>query len=212
MSARSVQALLLEIEARANFPPHVSLHAAGYASLYTRIVERLVNSQITGFSAALVLILLAIAVATRSRERTLLAIPANLIPVAATLGLMGWSGIPLDVATATIATVIIGLIVDDTVHVLRPATQADINTVVAIKESVKRAGSSLLMTSVILCGGFLVMGFAGIRSIAWFGLLTSFAMATAILTDLTLLPALARIGQVRQRRGREILKSSHQLV
>ena len=212
MSARSVQALLLEIEARANFPAHVSLHAAGYASLYTRIVERLVSSQITGFSAAFALILLAIAVATRSRERTLLAIPANLIPVGATLGLMGWSGIPLDVATATIATVIIGLIVDDTVHVLRPATKPDTDTVAAIKDSVNQAGSSLLMTSVILCGGFLVMGFAGIRSVAWFGLLTSFAMATAILTDLTLLPALARIGQICQRRGREILKSSHQLV
>jgi predicted RND superfamily exporter protein len=203
---------MLEIEARANFPPHVSLHAAGYASLYTRIVERLVSSQITGFSAALVLILLAIAVATRSRERTLLAIPANLIPVGITLGLMGWLGIPLDVATATIATVIIGLIVDDTVHVLRPAAQADTSTVAAIEESVKRAGSSLLMTSVVLCGGFLIMGFAGIRSIAWFGLLTSFAMASAILTDLTLMSALARMGEKYRHRGRENLKSSPQVA
>lgn len=200
-SARSVQALLAKIEARAHFPHSVTVHAAGYASLYTRIVERLVTSQIVGFSVAFGLILLSIAIATRSPIRTSLAIPANLFPVAATLGLMGWTGIPLDVATATIATVIMGLIVDDTVHILRPASQAGDDVAMTINHAVRRSGSSLLMTSLILCAGFLVMGIAEIRSIAWFGLLTSFAMATAVLTDLILLPALARIARecARQR-------------
>jgi predicted RND superfamily exporter protein len=195
MSARSVRALSGEIEARAQFPGNVSVQAVGYASLYTKIVERLVTSQIVGFSVALGLIMLSIAIATRSRIRTLLALPANLVPVAATLGLMGWTGIPLDVATATIATVILGLIVDDTVHILRPASQPGKDLTITIDDSVRRSGSSLLMTSLVLCGGFLVMGIAEVRSIAWFGLLTSFAMATAILTDLTLLPALARIAR-----------------
>jgi predicted RND superfamily exporter protein len=201
MSARSVQALLQEIESRAQFPSHVAVHAAGYASLYTRIVERLVTSQIVGFSVALGLILLSIAIATRSRIRTLLAVPANLVPVAATLGLMGWTGIPLDIATATIATVILGLIVDDTVHILRPAGQPGTDITTTINDSVSRSGSSLLMTSLVLCGGFLIMGIAEIRSIAWFGLLTSFAMATAVITDLTLLPALARMAHEFESQG-----------
>jgi predicted RND superfamily exporter protein len=46
---------------------------------------------------------------------------------------------------------------------------------------------------VILAGGFLVLGLAEIRSIAWFGVLTSFAVIVAILTDMLLLPALARL-------------------
>ena len=150
---------------------------------------------------ALGLILLVIAVATRSRKRILLAVPANLIPIAATLGLMGWVGIPLDVATATIATVILGLIVDDTVHILRPAGQAGDDLSLTITASVSRSGSSLLMTSLILCGGFMIMGLAEIRSVAWFGLLTSFAMATAVITDLLLLPALARISDQQSSFG-----------
>lgn len=191
MSARSVQALLKEIEDLATFPPQVSVQAAGYANLYTRIVERIVGSQIAGFALALALILVAIFVATRSPARALLAVPANLFPVMATLGLMGWCGIPLDVATATIATVILGLIVDDTIHVLRPAVHPDDGLARATSGAIRRSGGSLIMTSLILSGGFLVMGFAEIRTIAWFGLLSGFAVLLAIATDLVLLPALS---------------------
>ena len=58
--------------------------------------------------AAIVLIVVLLGVAMRSWRRILLALPANVIPVALTLGLMGLTGIPLDVASATIATVILG--------------------------------------------------------------------------------------------------------
>ena len=194
MSARSVQSLLAELESRAIFPEYVSVRPAGYAFLYTRIVERIVSSQITGFALALALILISIAIATRSLKRTLLVIPANLFPVFATLGLMGLCGIPLDVATATIATVILGLIVDDTVHILRPGQKPGDDLATSINTAVRSSGGSLAMTSVILCGGFLIMGLAEIRSLAWFGLLTSFAMASAIFTDLLLLPAIAGLG------------------
>lgn len=196
MSARSVQSLLTEILARAEFPAGTTVQAAGYANLYTRIVDRIVRSQIAGFAIALGLILLVIAIATRSRKRTLFAVPANLIPIAATLGLMGWIGIPLDIATATIASVILGLIVDDTMHILRPARQTDDDLSLTITSSIRRSGGSLLMTSLVLCGGFMIMGLAEIRSLAWFGLLTSFAMLTAVITDLLLLPALARLACV----------------
>ena len=49
------------------------------------------------------------------------------------------------------------------------------------------------MTTLVLALGFLVLGLAEIRSVIWFGTLTSFAMIVAILTDLLLLPALASI-------------------
>ena len=194
MSARSVQSLLKKLEASAIFPENVTVQPAGYAFLYTRIVERIVSSQVTGFALALALILISIAIATRSLKRTALAIPANLFPVAATLGLMGLCGIPLDVATATIATVILGLIVDDTVHILRPGHQAGDNLEASIKTAVNESGGSLAMTSLILCAGFLVMGLAEIRSLKWFGLLTSFAIVSAIFADLLLLPAIAALG------------------
>ena len=121
MSAVSVRTLIDEIVSRANLPPALELNAAGYSPLYTRIVDELVWSQMRGFSAAIAIIVLLLGVAMRSWRRILLALPANAVPVGLTLGVMGLTGIPLDVASATIATVILGLVVDDTVHILKPS-------------------------------------------------------------------------------------------
>ena len=191
MSAGALHSLIGDIVAKAALPPDLELKAAGYSPLYTRIVDELVWSQVRGFSAAIVLIVVLLGVAMRSWRRILLALPANVIPVALTLGLMGLTGIPLDVASATIATVILGLVVDDTVHILQPSGSAGIND--SLKIAADRAGGTLLMTTIVLALGFLVLGLAEIRSVAWFGTLTSFAIITAILADLLLLPALASV-------------------
>lgn len=189
MSARSVRSLIEEIVAKAEFPPELDLRPAGYSPLYTRIVDELVWSQVRGFSAAMVLIVLLLGLAMRSWRRIFLALPANAVPVVLTLGLMGLTGIPLDVASATIATVILGLVVDDTVHILKPDGDKGINE--SMKVAANTAGGTLMMTTIVLALGFGVLGLAEIRSVAWFGTLTSFAMIAAILTDLLLLPALA---------------------
>jgi len=193
MSAKKLRRLINEIRDRADFPDDVTVKAAGYAPLYARIIDELVQSQVRSFSFALVLVLALLAIATRSAKRLLLAVPANLLPVLLTLGVMGLTGIPLDVATITIATIIFGLVVDDTVHLLHPAGTADRPLSEAVAESVRQRGGSLLVTSVVLAAGFLVFGLAEVRSITWFGLLISFAVVAAIVADLTLLPAVARL-------------------
>ena len=191
MSAGSVCSLIARIVEKAHLPADLQLRPAGYSPLYTKIVDELVWSQVRGFSAAIVLIVLLLGITMRSWRRILLALPANAFPVGLTLGLMGLTGIPLDVASATIATVILGLVVDDTVHILQPSVGRGLNG--SLQMAANRAGGTLLMTTMVLALGFLVLGFAEIRSVAWFGTLTSFAMIAAILTDLLLLPALARV-------------------
>ena len=169
----------------------LQLKPAGYSPLYTRIVDELVWSQVRGFSAAIAIIVVLLGIAMRSWRRVLLALPANAVPVGLTLGIMGLTGIPLDVASATIATVILRLVVDDTVHILKRSGNRGINESLLV--AANQAGGTLLMTTIVLAMGFLVLGLAEIRSVAWFGTLTSFAMIAAILTDLLLLPALATV-------------------
>ena len=139
--------------------------------------------------AALIVILLGIAM--KSAARVLLAIPANAVPVAFTLGLMGLAGIPLDVASATIASVILGLVVDDSVHMLR--RRPGMSILDSMRCSAELSAGTLMMTTIVLACGFLVLALAEIRSIAWFGMLASFAVVTAILSDLLLLPAVTRL-------------------
>ncbi|MDH3987501.1 MAG: MMPL family transporter [Gammaproteobacteria bacterium] len=196
MSARSVQSLIRRITAEVDLPEGMTLRPAGYSPLYTRIVDEIVTSQLRGFSSAIILIVVLLGIAMRSWRRILLALAANVVPVALTLGLMGLTGIPLDVASATIASVILGLVVDDTVHLLRPHRPDGVQASLSIAAG--QAGGTLIMTSIVLAGGFLVLGLAEIRSIAWFGVLTSFAVIVAIISDLTLLPALAKLGYERK--------------
>jgi hypothetical protein len=142
MSAASVRSLIKRIVDRADLPPGLDLKPAGYSPLYTRIVDELVWSQVWGFSAAILLIVVLLGAAMRSWRRILLALPANAVPVALTLGLMGLSGIPLDVASATIATVILGLVVDDTVHILKPTAGKGLHG--SLRVAAGRAGGTLL--------------------------------------------------------------------
>jgi predicted RND superfamily exporter protein len=200
LSARAVQALIDDISADAAFPDGLVLRPAGYSPLYTRIVDEIVTSQLRGFASAIIMIVILLGIAMRSWRRVLLALPANAVPVALTLGLMGLTGIPLDVASATIASVILGLVVDDTVHLLRPHRPAGMHESLSIAAG--RSGGTLVMTSLVLAAGFLVLGLAEIRSIAWFGVLTSFAVIVAIIGDLTLLPALSRLGLAVPAAGR----------
>ncbi len=191
LSSTGVETLITELVGLADFPAGLKLRPAGYAPLYTRIVDEIVMSQVRGFALAVVLIVILLGIGMRSGGRVLLALPANAIPVALTLGLMGLTGIPLDVASATIASVILGLVVDDTVHLLRPSGGKSISD--SLHNAAHTTGGTLVMTTAILACGFLVLGLAEIRSIAWFGVLTSFAVVVAILTDLMLLPALAKL-------------------
>jgi len=199
LSAKSVRLLIDRISGLADMPTGVEVAAAGYSPLYTRIVDEIVDSQVRGFGTAIVLIVVILGVAMQSWRRVLLAVPANAIPVALTLGLMGMTGIPLDVASATIASVILGLVVDDTVHLLRPTAGAGIRG--SMRVAANGHGGTLLMTTLVLAAGFLVLGLAEIRSIAWFGVLASFAVVVAIATDLVLLPALASLFGRHERAG-----------
>lgn len=192
LSAGGVRKLTSDLLEVAAFAGHASVRAAGYTPLYIRIVDSIVQSQLKGFAVALALIVAMLGIAMRSLKKLGLALACNGLPVAFTLGTMGFLGIPLDVATVTIAAVILGLVVDDTVHLLHGSDDPQ-----SLRASVRRAargtGTTLLLTSAVLGTGFLLLGLADIRSIAWFGGLAAFAVVVAVMTDLLLLPALARI-------------------
>jgi len=123
---------------------------------------------------------------------TLLALLPNLWPVVGVLGFMGWAKVPLDIATVMVASVVLGLAVDDTLHTLghfralapgRSASRAVIRTL-------RLTAPAYLLTGVILVAGFGVCALSNFAPTARFGYLAAFAIVLAVLGDLFLLPAL----------------------
>jgi predicted RND superfamily exporter protein len=126
----------------------------------------------------------------------------NLSPIIMVLGFMGWAGIPLDVFTVLVAGIALGLVVDDTLHILNGfrrefAESEDVEQ--AIVETMRTTGRALLFTTLVLTTAFSIYGFSGAISIKTFGLLTALAIMLAFVFDLFLSPALLAL-VYRERR------------
>ena len=117
----------------------------------------------------------------------------NLLPVAVTLGVMGWFDMPLDVSTIMIGAIVIGISVDDTIHFMHKFQRyfdESGDAHVAIQSTLKTTGAALLFTTLVLTGGFAIISMGTLVNIRNFGLLTALATSTAFLADLLVAPAL----------------------
>lgn len=181
---------------------HADMAAAGLAEqdyrftglfvLYQDLLQRLFRSQLLTLLAVYAALSVAFLLIFGSLRVACIALVPNLITTVGVLGLMGWLGIPLDFMTMTIAAIAVGIAVDDTIHYLhrylaelkqRPAAQAAI-------EAHRSVGSALLSSTLIIALGFGLLMFSDFVPSVMFGLLTALAVSLALLTDLTVLPAL----------------------
>ena len=170
--------------------PDHELRITGSYYQVVRDSNRLVMSQLQSFSLALGLIMATIGLMFRSAELMLLSIIPNLGPVIWTGGLMGALGIDLSTGTAMIASVVIGLAVDDTIHYLtRFRREESRGTREAIHRATTRTGRALVISSVVLVVGFWVGALGSFKPTIYFSLFTGLAMITALVCDLLVLPA-----------------------
>ena len=117
----------------------------------------------------------------------------NLAPVVLTLGVMGWMDIPLDYIRLMIATVAIGISVDDTIHYmtrLRHEFRETGSYEEAIRRSISDVGRALVITSIVLVAGFACFMASRLETMLIFGSLLSGTIVTALVADLLLMPAL----------------------
>jgi hypothetical protein len=127
----------------------------------------------------------------------------NLTPILLSLALMGWLGVRIDMFTMMIGSIAIGLVVDDTIHFMHGfrryyARSGDARR--AVRETLETTGQALLFTSLVLSAGFLIFAFSQMQNLFYFGLFTSFAIASAFLIDILVSPALMVLATRSQRR------------
>jgi hypothetical protein len=127
--------------------------------------------------------------------------------VVALLGGMGWLGVRLDLATVMVASIALGLAVENTMHTL--ATHArDVaehgSPAAAVVARLERSAPAYVLTFTILAAGFGVCGLSDFAPIARFGVLSAIALGLALACDLVLVPALFG-GAGRAPRGGEPL-------
>ncbi len=170
--------------------------------LLARMSRTLVFTQLRSLGLAIVLILGTIALALRSWQLGLLAAIPNLLPPLLVFGLMGWCGIGLSTATTMIASVALGLVVDDTIHLLyryRQTLRSGHDKPWAITEAVRHTGRALVITTVILTLGFWAGIIGSFKPTVSFSFLTGLTMILALLADVLVLPACLLSGSRHRR-------------
>ena len=179
-------------DAAAALPSDVTVKETGYLPLYVRMTRLIVDAQLRSFGLALLIIPGIIALLFGGLWAAGWSLVPNLLPVLFTLGAMGVLGIPLDIVTVTIAVIVFGLVVDDTVHLLHryAEVQSSRRASDALNVAARRTGRKMMSTTAVLAGGFLVLVLAHNRSVVWFGGLVSGALAAALVTDLLVFPAI----------------------
>jgi len=175
--------------------PSLTITPTGGLTVQVRLINYLSWSQINGFGVALLSISIVLFLTFRSFRVGFIALFPNLLPIVTVFGIMGYAGIDLDSDTLLVAPVLIGIVVDDTIHFLthyRALMEENDNIDEAILRSFREVGQAIVFTSLILVGAFVCFGFLDHNGLKHFGILASLAMLTALAGDLILLPALLK--------------------
>jgi len=165
----------------------------GMLVLYNNMLQSLFDSQILTLGLVLIVLMGMFLVLFRSFKVSVIAIFPNLLSIAVVLGVMGWLGFPLDMMTITIASISVGIAVDDTIHYIhrfREEFAATGNYHNAMERSHGTIGYAMYYTSITIIIGFSILALSNFIPTILFGLLTGLAMLIALVAALTLLPQL----------------------
>jgi len=196
MSSRDFYSLMDYVEKEAD---EVVRHAdgrtlTGVVPLLNAAQRSLVDTQVRSFAIAAGVVLLLIGLFLRAVRAVAAAVLPNVLPILILFAVMGLLRIPLDAATIMIASMAIGIAVDDTIHFLscfRREKQAGCDDLVAVGRTFEKAGRAITFTSVVSAAGFAILLLAAFKPIQYFGLLAGITMATAWAGDVFLLPVCA---------------------
>ncbi|MBT8344374.1 MAG: MMPL family transporter, partial [Sulfurovum sp.] len=157
--------------------------------LYNNMLQSLFHSQITMINLVLLIIFIMFFILFRSLKLTLIALTANVIPIAMVFGFMGWFHIPLDIMTITIAAIAMGIGVDDTIHYIhrfKAEFSKDNMYYYTMHRTNTSIGNALYYTTLTVVIGFSILTLSNLIPTIYFGLLTMLVMIAALISNLIL--------------------------
>lgn len=170
-----------------------NISISGILILYNNMLQSLFDSQIKSLLIVMIGIFIMLSILFRSLKIALITIIPNIIACFTILGLMGLLQIPLDLMTITIASITIGIAVDNCIHYVYRykeyflETKDHQKTIAMCQQTVGRAIQNTSLTVIV---GFSILIFSNFYPTIYFGIFTALAMFIALLGSLTLLPTL----------------------
>ncbi len=183
----------LDADLEAVPPQNSTVSLTGIGALWLVLMDYIVTSQVQGLTMAFAIITLVMIGIFRSFKIGLISMVPNLAPIFLALGAMGWFGISLDYTKAGLAAIVLGISVDDTIHLMTRFHHEfgkSRNYERALRASLGDVGRALLITSIALVFGFCALIFSEMRNQAFYGILLSSSLVAALVADFFFMPAL----------------------
>ncbi|MBM7555278.1 efflux RND transporter permease subunit [Halanaerobacter jeridensis] len=180
------------------FPDGYEVSMAGYADMSLAVNNLIVSSQIMSILVSLVVVFLIVAVTYRSVIAGLYGIIPLGISLLINFGIMGYTGIKLDIGTAMVASIAIGIGVDYTIHFLSAyhyERQRSEDLEEVCQNTILTAGKAIIFNAASVAAGFAVLLFSNFYPLVNLGLLVMLTMITSSIASMTILPALLNLFQ-----------------
>ena len=177
-----------------NIDPHLfTTRQTGTARLIDLNNDYLSTTMIQGLLIAFLAIAIIVGIMFKSLRMVIISLVPNIFPLLLVASFMGFTGIDLKVSTAIVFTIAFGIAVDDTIHFVA-RLKLELNKGKSLMYSIKRSfigtGKAIIVTSLILCAGFLTLLLSSFMGTFYTGLLISLTLVFAVLSDLLILPVL----------------------
>ncbi|MDJ0701321.1 MAG: MMPL family transporter [Woeseiaceae bacterium] len=186
-----------------NLPTYMHAKPTSAAVMFTYISERNMENMVTGTIIAIAAIAVIMMFALQSVRLGTLSLVPNGLPILTTFG--AWALLVGEVgfSVATVASISLGIIVDDTVHWLSKYVRARDERNLGVEDSIRYAfhnvGMAIVVNTVILAAGFLVMTTSAFKMNVDLGLMTILSIVGALILDFLLLPALLLFGRSKEQ-------------
>ena len=188
--------------------PDAKTSIVGEVVNYAEMNGKLVNGLLRSFGGSFVIIAIMMILAFVSIKAGLIGMIPNVAPVLLIGGVMGYSGMPLDMITMIVMPMILGIAVDDTIHMnnhIKYGYERTGSYKKSLLLSYREIGKTMGMTTFILCAMFFVFIFSPMGALHNVGLLSIIGLAAALVADYTLTTALVYVtkpyGKEKQKKA-----------
>ena len=165
---------------------------------YSEMSNRIVFGGLKSFGFSLVIIAIMLIFAFSSLKLGLIGMIPNIAPVILVGGVMGYFNYALDFSTITVMPMVLGIAVDDTIHLtthLKMKHEQMGSSEKAMEATFREIGATMFLTTVILCSMFSVYLFSPMHFLAVLGVLIIVGLSSALVADYTITPALLHVAK-----------------
>lgn len=168
----------------------------GSGVMFKDLIDSVIDGQVISLLLSFISVSILVMILFKSIVAGLIAgIPLG-VSLVLMFGVMGFTGVTLDIATALISSIVIGVGVDYTIHFLwryKIEMQKHGDTTEAVRHTLQTTGRGIIFNAVSVMVGFVILLFSSFLPIRYFGTLIVLSIAVCLVGSIVLLPSICII-------------------